>query len=686
MFHSDRIAERTNGSEPNVPRPPEEKTSLFDPAALIRGIWRRRGLLVLTTLLGLGLAAAYAVSTPKRYTGIAQIVLDPRDLNIVQNDVTSAPTGLSTDATLALVESQIAVMTSTTVLERVVSKAGLTADPEFNGTRTSMIGGLTTVLGALFSSDDDLVARDRQLLTIAAFAEHVKAARNPNSFVINVAVTSEDPDKAARLANLLTETFIAEQGRAQSELARRATTALSSRLAELRQRVVGAEDAVEAYKAENKLVGVGGRLIDDDYITRINSQLADIRAQITTLDVRAQSLRRASVADVIEGSSPESMNSETLQRLRQAYTDAAQSAAVLATRLGPRHPQRIGAEEAVATARRAIQNELGRIVASAQTELARARATEADLSQQIEALRSRQIETSGSFVRLRELEREVDASRAVYEAYLLRTRQTSEQESLNTSNVRVISDATVPLQPSSLSRKVVVAAGGVVGFGAGLFLAALGTVLAALRGNGSASPPDRFGTQETRSFAPRDDAPVARAPAAPDAAPRTPSAANPQHWPLRGSAGEPPERLSAPPSAESSPRPASDAPVDSDGETAQDEARPATGEREEASKFDRSEFEQSEFDKGEVDPGEFDRNDGDLDRRRTELRDRIRAIGLRRSGSRRAREAEAEAAPDADRFEAPPAERSSADEVRERISLTLTAARQRRSLLVHPSS
>ncbi|ALN72308.1 GumC family protein [Aureimonas sp. AU20] len=684
MFHSDSSAERADGSETNSRRQAQERASLFDPAVIAGGIWDRRGLLVLTTLLGLGLAGAYAYSTPKRYTGIAQIVLDPRDLNIVQNDVTVAPTGMSTDATLALVESQIAVMTSNTVLEQVVSKAGLAADPEFNGTRTSLISGVGSVLSALFSSDTGAVVRDRQLLTISNLAEHVKAARNANSFVINVSVTSEDAEKAPRLANLLTETFIAEQGRAQSELARRATTALSSRLAELRQRVVNAEDAVESYKADNRLVGVGGRLIDDDYITRVNSQLADVRAQITALDVRAQSLRKASVNDVVEGSFPEGLNSETLQRLRQTYTDASQSAAVLSTRLGPRHPQRIGADEAVATARRAIQTELGRIVASAQTELARARETEADLSQQIDTLRSRQIETSGSFVRLRELEREVDASRAVYEAYLLRTRQTSEQESLNTSNVRVISDATVPLQPSSLSRKVVVGAGGIAGFGAGLALAALATMVSVLRGG---VPSSRRVARDRWDDTTIEDAPLtpaerlraadraARADAKAEAPAEAPepdaaTAAVPSsHWSLRGSASEPAERSAI----------AAEIETPSVAETAQ-------------SFGTASEHEEPLPDWDEADEtAEFDENDGDLDRRRAELRERIRAIGLRRSGARPVRQMEAETdpahAPAEPQPDPEPAENpASAEAVRERISLTLAAARQRRSLLLHPSA
>ncbi|RZL99083.1 MAG: succinoglycan biosynthesis protein exop, partial [Sphingomonas sp.] len=263
--------------------------------------------------------------------------------------------------------------------------------------------------------------------------------------------------------------------------ARRATTAITSRLSELRKSVVNAEQAVEDYKSQNALIGVGGRLVDDDYITRINDQLAKARGDITALRVKAESMRSASVEDVVRGTLPEELSSEVLVRLRTTYSDLSQQAAALATKLGTRHPQRIASEGALSSSRQAIAAELSRIVAAAQTELARAETTERDLTAQIADLKEKQVTTSGSFVKLRELEREVDASRAVYEAFLLRARETGEQESLNTANVRVISQATPPQKTTGMSRKTMVLAGGMLGFIAGIGLATLFAIARLMR-------------------------------------------------------------------------------------------------------------------------------------------------------------------------------------------------------------
>jgi uncharacterized protein involved in exopolysaccharide biosynthesis len=691
MFYAEDAASRPASRWDPVPeaQPVRRHESFLDPAYLAASVWRAKRKILLAGVLGAAVAGAFALSQPKQYTATSQIVLDPRELNLVQNELTPTANGLNTDAALALVEGQISVMTSNSVLLRVVREANLTADTEFNGLRETWLGNLSATLSALMSDDPVAAADTRELRTVTNLWRHISAVRNANSFVINVSVTSEDADKAARLANLTTQNFIAEQGRAQSDLARRATEALSSRLAELRTRVVKAEDAAEAYKAQNQLVGVGGRLIDDDYITRVNNQLADVRSQITSLNVRARSLREASVEDIAAGSFPEGLNSESLLRLRQVYSEAAQNQAILASRLGPRHPQRIAADQALGTARRAIETELSRIVASAQTELARAQATERDLTGQIDTLRSRQIETSGAFVRLRELEREVDASRAVYEAYLLRARQTGEQEQLNTTNVRVISEATVPFQPSSLSRKIVVILGFLGGIGLGIALSLLLAMVRAI--NGTASPAVAAPAKATRTRARRQPdhapepamvpvaavaaaAPVAAAPkpSEPESAPTLDTSEG--DWVLRGGSfdaaeaqaheveeahAETSEADDAPPQEARSVEPvAAEDPDEHIDEVAAEPAPPVAAAVAETPSDDAD---------------HLPTGASEIEARREALRQRIRELGAVRVARGLGAPHLAPGAPG----------NLSADERRERISLRLAAARGRRADIVN---
>jgi len=454
MFSSETTPNARQAPRPAASIRPDDHAALIDPVHVVQTVWASRRWIILTTIVGLLLGVAVALALPKKYTAYSQILADPRDIKVVQNEVT--PNGLPTEATLALIESQIAVINSNDLMAKVVEAADLES------------------LG--FVSSGPEAANGRFLQTMENLREATDVSRDAKSFVLNVAVTTESPEKSAELSRLVANTFIDHLAQVQSDTAGRATNALSSRLAELRDKVSAAERAVESYKSENQLVGVGGQLVDDSYILRINDELSRGRANVTALRVKAEQMARASVEDVVEGAFPEELTSETLARLRGNYSDLAQKAASLAATLGPRHPQLIASRQSLASARDAIRSELTRIIAGAQTDLARAERTNQDLTAQLDQLKTDQVETSGSFVRLRELQREVEASRAVYESFLLRARETGEQQGINTANVRVISEATPPLRPSSLSRRVVVAAGGMLGLLAGVFLAGAGAI------------------------------------------------------------------------------------------------------------------------------------------------------------------------------------------------------------------
>src|ERR1700738_5458422 len=101
-------------------------------------------------------------------------------------------------------------------------------------------------------------------------------------------------------------------------------------------------------------------------------------------------------------------------------------------------------EKQVEDLRRTINEEVDRFAQSAKNDLTRARDFEASLNKALDAQKRQSARLTQASVRLRELERDVEASRDVYQSFLKRSRETEEQESLNTSSARVIGEATVP--------------------------------------------------------------------------------------------------------------------------------------------------------------------------------------------------------------------------------------------------
>jgi len=446
---------------------------LIDPGTVLMGVGRSRWIILLCTVAGAALGVLVALNTPKIYEAATDLLIDPRELQIVDRELSQS--GLSSDAVLALIQNQMRIMSSGNVLTKVVDRLDLEADPEFNGTADTGINlnPLDALRAALSPQGGAPDPGMRRAMTIQNLSRQIAVTRDSSTFVVTIWAKAQDPEKAARIANAMSESFLETSGDFQSETASRATNELTGRLDELRRSVEAAERKVEAFKAENGIVDAQGRLITDDEIVKLNDQLSVARARTAELRARAASAGSLDVEDVVAGVLPEQVNSGAMGQLRSGYAALKQEADRLAVRLGPRHPQRLGADVQLQSARDQIAAELSRINSSVQIELSRAQELERDLAQRLDTLKTRQGELSSERVGLRELERDAASKRAVYEAFLLRSRETGEQENINTANINIISEATPPLQSTGLSRSKIAIIGLILGLVTGLAIALL---------------------------------------------------------------------------------------------------------------------------------------------------------------------------------------------------------------------
>ncbi|TKD48291.1 MAG: succinoglycan biosynthesis protein exop [Mesorhizobium sp.] len=468
---------------------------LIDPMQVVRGVARSKLLIVAMTILGTTLGVAIALSTPKKYEATAELIVDPRDLKLTDRDLTQSV--VASDATLAIVENQVRVLTSGTVLNKVVDKLNLVSDPEFNGQASDGLGVMTLIRSILSRNDGPGVGEGRRrALAVANLAESLSVERGGKTFVISVSATTQNGEKSALIANTMTDVFLQTFGQIQSDTAGRATNELTGRLDELRKGVEAAERKVEDFRAAHDLVDAQGHLISDDEMLKLNQQLAIARARTLELNARAASARSIDVNSVLSGTLPEEINSNTMSELRSQYATLKQEADRAAIRFGPRHPELQALNAQLAGSRERIAGELRRIASSLQVDLRRAVQLEQDLASRLAQLKVRSGDVNSDLVTLRELEREAAAKRSVYEQYLLRAKETGEQKDINTANINVISRAFAPLEPNGPSRAVTVLAGLLAGLASGVGLGAMRGAYASLRDTTNSRPRRR--TDERR--------------------------------------------------------------------------------------------------------------------------------------------------------------------------------------------
>jgi polysaccharide biosynthesis transport protein len=407
-------------------------------------LFRRAGWIVSGVLIALVAALLFISVMPPAYTASTEVVVQPTDLKAVDGAVTQ--TSNQPDTSVALVETAARVLTSSKVLERVVEKLGLASDPEFTHPPSRLKGLVAEVRKALHV-DAQAPADDPLQDALKQLSKQIAVRRSERTFVIDVAVKSNDPLKAAQVANAIVDSFLEVQASARADASRRISDALTSRLSELRDSVRRNEDAVQRFKVAHNLVVANGQLVNEQQLSEVSNQL--LAAENRTADAKAKLDQVEAAAQGRDpGAIPESLQSQTIGSLRSQLAQVSKQEADARVIFGARHPQIAQMRSQVEAVRRALDGEVQRIREAARIEYDRSRASEAALRANLARQQTKGTEANAAQIRLRELERDAEASRSVYEAFLVRARETAEQERVDTLNAWVASPATPPTERS----------------------------------------------------------------------------------------------------------------------------------------------------------------------------------------------------------------------------------------------
>lgn len=410
---------------------------------------------VLSTLLALG----YLTVAKPVYTATASLFVDPRSRKAVSDDVVE--NGFGTD--LALVESQASILTSDTVLSRVVEQLHLQQDPEYAPTSGQ---GLLSRLKAMVIPRPP--AADPATVAVNTLADSIKVKRAQKSYVVDVDVTASSPDKAARVTQALLDSYLADQTAAKSAEAKRANTLIDGRLGELRKQVRSAEEAFDDYKRRNNILTSDGGVVTEQQLSKLNTELGTASGVTAEAKARFDEIKKALRSGAGPEVLPDAIRSGLIQRLREQYAQVARREASLASQLQPRHPVLIDVRSQLAEVKSQINAELKRIAVASQSEYQIAQARERELRAQIDKTKEDVTRINTAQIKARELDQEVATSRELLRVFLQRAKETQEQQSISTPDARIITPPSSPTRPSRPIAFLVLGLGLLGGLGLGL--------------------------------------------------------------------------------------------------------------------------------------------------------------------------------------------------------------------------
>ena len=403
--------------------------------------WRVR-LVAVTTLATVALMVCALVILPPKYKATTIVLVDPRQPQVTKTEAVLSGIG----ADVAAVESQVELIASSALAGKVIGSLKLANDPELASPSTleRIMDSVLTLLGR----DPDAFEKTRANRIIDRFQRNLTVRRRGLTYVLEISYLAKEPAKAAEIANAVAEAYLDDQRSAKGEITARASDWLGDRITEMRERVRRSEEAVAAYRSTHNLVDVtqGNKLINRQ-VEDLTLQIALARSRTADARARLERVQQAAQRNGDPATLSEALQSQVIANLRSQYAEAARLEAEYSTIYGNKHPGLIAVRAQVADLRRQIESEIGRIRAGVQNEYQTAVSREAALEAELVKLKQQSAAISEADVKLRELEREAQANRGLFEQFLGRVKETSEQQTLQIADARVVAPALPPLKP-----------------------------------------------------------------------------------------------------------------------------------------------------------------------------------------------------------------------------------------------
>lgn len=424
--------------------------SAVDLRAVFQGMWGRKKLMLTIILCILAAAVVFVVTASPKYTATAKVLLEGpatsyRDPDLAPNQI-RGPTTVGEQE----VFSQVEVIESSDLAERVAKALNLEQRPEFDPRRTEVNPLTAIMIGLGLAEDPRLQTTTRRVLD--KFSDKLKAFPVVKSKVIQVEFSSKDPKTAAEVANTLTELYVTSTREVQLDDTRRASGWLTEQIAQLRNQVARSEAAVEEYRARAGLVqGTSSTTtLKQDELSELNRQIALAAAGRAEAVAKANAIRTLLRDRGTVAASNDVTASNLIQRLREQEIALTRRLADLNTTYLSNHPRILSVRQEIDDVRRGIRVEALKIVEGLEQQAKVAAAREASLRASMAELKTAASVSKQDEVKLRALEREAKANREQLEALLKRLSDASARQDIyaQPARARIISRASVPSQPS----------------------------------------------------------------------------------------------------------------------------------------------------------------------------------------------------------------------------------------------
>jgi polysaccharide biosynthesis transport protein len=429
-------------------------------------VCRQFAVIALIAVMVTSLGAFYAFMAPPTYTAESTVVIDPRRVQLFPK-ATFSEGQIDSPA----LEGEIELVRSEPVALSVINDLGLAKDPEFLGPQ-GIFGAVLEFASHFFPSSKPnklLSESEASSAALGVLSKNLAVKRVGISYHLSIQYRSGNPNRAAQIANAIAAAYIAEQLEGKYDSTRRATQWLQGRIEELNQKQALAERAVVDFKKQSNMITTDGKLVNEQEIAELNSQLvvahkqtSEAKARLDRIDV----VIRDDSFDTKTGPTvADTLNNPVIIQLRTKYLEVVNREANFARKYGANHLAVVNLREQVRDLRGSILEELKRVRESYMSNYEIAKQEEQELEKRLAKAVSRSQPINQAQVPLRELESSAQTYRTTYDNFRQRYTESLQQQSFPISDARILTSASPPSSksgPNTALVLVLAAAGGLV--------------------------------------------------------------------------------------------------------------------------------------------------------------------------------------------------------------------------------
>ncbi len=433
--------------------------SEIDLRAILGLLKRQLRLIFAVVVLGLaatGLALYFMIPI---YTAETLVMVDPAPKDLLAPEAQTP--NLSNDS--ARVDGEVELVRVETNLLRTVQALDLVNDPEF-GVHLGLRDRLLAFVGL---PQPELPTGEEALQTVMSnLRDAVTVQRRGLTYLLAIRARSGDPEMSSRIANTLTQAYIQQQLESKVNATLSARDIISERIEEAGAAVARSEDAFDQFVANN-LQTIAEQTGRTDLLS-VRRQLDALNSSRATLVASAQLAERglsrqdwSAVARALQSEAITSLEAQR-QELEQRLAGAAQGSQAA-----------IDLRAELSQLEAELESQVDSDLTQFRSQIADAQTRVSELQQR---LRTGVLEAdlpAGILTSIYELQQSAEIARSQYQTFLERLNGLEAQAYLQQPDVRIVSEAVPPLDPSFPNHRLVLMLAGLGSLGLAIGLAFL---------------------------------------------------------------------------------------------------------------------------------------------------------------------------------------------------------------------